>query len=278
MKNYCNKFVWVVLPVLLLSSCISNKKIMYMQTLEEDAAPTSSSGEKIPYNYDSYRMQFFDIVDINIKTTSEELNEVFGITGNPSSSAASSVSGGGGQAGGDAFFMNGYTIDEDGKIELPLLGELSFVGLTTKEAQALVEQEVTKYVNEGQYFVRVRLGGIRYSALGEFNSPGKRTILQNRVTIFEAIAAAEDLTVLAKRDEIVLLRQYPDGQQIHRINLNDKNLLSSEFFFINPNDVLYAEPLKVREIGNTTNFIQTLTLLTTTVTAIALILNLVNNQ
>jgi polysaccharide export outer membrane protein len=98
------------------------------------------------------------------------------------------------------------------------------------------------------------------------------------VTIFEAIAAAEDLTILAKRDEVTLLRQYPEGSKIHKINLNDKNLLASEFYFIKPNDVLYAEPLKVREIGNTTNFIQTLTLLTTTVTAIALILNLVNNQ
>ena len=248
-----------------------------MQNLQEDASPTSSSEEKVPFHFESYRMQYFDIVDVNIKTTSEELNEIFEITGAPASGGAAMVGGGGGQAGGDAFFMNGYTIDENGEIELPLMGEIKLVGLTTKEAKNLIEKELINYVNEGQYFVRVRLGGIRYSALGEFNSPGKRTILQNRVSIFEAIAAAEDLTVLAKRDQIVLLRQYPDGQQIHRINLNDKELLSSEFFFIQPNDVLYAEPLKVREIGNATNFIQTLTLLTTTVTAIALILNLVNN-
>ncbi|WP_306422321.1 polysaccharide biosynthesis/export family protein [Algoriphagus sp. AGSA1] len=276
MKKYYTNRAYFILLILISTSCISNKQMMYMQDLQEDASPTSSSGEKLPYNFESYRMQYFDIVDVNIKTTSEELNKIFEITGNAAAGGAAMIGGGGGQAGGDAFFMNGYTIDENGEIELPLMGDIKLVGLTTKEAKNLIERELINYVNEGQYFVRVRLGGIRYSALGEFNSPGKRTILQNRVTIFEAIAAAQDLTVLAKRDKVVLLRQYPDGQQIHRINLNDKELLSSEFFFIQPNDVLYAEPLKVREIGNTTNFIQTLTLLTTTVTAIALILNLVN--
>jgi len=183
---------------------------------------------------------------------------------------------GGGQAGGDVFFMNGYTIDEFGKVELPLIGELLLEGLSTIEAKKLIENEVKKYVNEDEYFVRIRLGGIRFSALGEFNNPGKITILQNRVTIFEAIAAASDLNILAKRNEMLIVRQYPEGSKIHKINLNDKNLLTSDFYFVRPNDILYAEPLKVREIGNTTNFIQTLTLLTTTITAIALILTLVN--
>lgn len=262
--------------VFLISSCVSNKKVIYMQELEAADKVAPYASERIPYNWESYLLQYFDIVDINIKTTSLELNTLLEvISGNTAGGAG--MGGGGGQAGGDAFFMNGYTIDENGLVELPLIGELKLFGLTTKEAQVLLETELAKYINEDQFFVRVRLGGIRYSALGEFNSPGKRTILQNRVTIFEAIAAAEDLTILAKRDEVVLLRQYPDGSQIHRINLNDRDLLASEFYFIKPNDVIYAEPLKVREIGNATNFIQTLTLLTTTVTAIALILNLVNN-
>ena len=249
-----------------------------MQELEEEDKVAVYNSERIPYEWDSYLLQYFDIVDINIKTTSEELNKLLEVITGPNAGGGAMVGGGGGQAGGDAFFMNGYTIDEVGMVEIPLIGELKLFGLTTKEAQSLIEAELAKYINEDQFFVRVRLGGIRYSALGEFNSPGKRTILQNRVTIFEAIAAAEDLTILAKRDEVVLLRQYPDGSQIHRINLNDRDLLASEFYFIKPNDVIYAEPLKVREIGNATNFIQTLTLLTTTVTAIALILNLVNNN
>lgn len=275
MKFNIKSIVILLGVVIFVSSCVSNKKVIYMQELEKGGKVASYSSKKIPYSWDSYLLQYFDIVDINIKTTSEELNTLLEVISGPAAGGA--MMGGGGQTGGDAFFMTGYTIDEDGFVEIPLIGELKIFGLTTKEAQSLIEAELIKYLNEDQFFVRVRLGGIRYSALGEFNSPGKLTVLQNRVTIFEAIAAARDLTILAKRDEIVLLRQYPDGSQIHRINLNDRNLLASEFYFIKPNDVLYAEPLKVREIGTATNFIQTLTLLTTTVTAIALILNIVNN-
>lgn len=258
-----------------LSSCISNKKLYYLQDQGNETSPGYATSERVPYEYKEYILQKFDIVEINIKTSVPEINPLFEIASN--SGGAMGMMGGG-QAGGDVFFMNGYTIDEQGEVELPLIGKVKLFGLTNEQAKEVIERELVKYVNEENLFVRVRLGGIRFSVLGEFNSPGKITILQNRVTIFEAIAAANDLTILAKRDEIILLRQYPDGSQIHRINVNDKNLLASDFYFIKPNDVLYAEPLKIREVGNSTNFVQFLTLITTTITSVALILTLLNSN
>jgi len=157
-----------------------------------------------------------------------------------------------------------------------LIGEVKLEGLTIEEAKILVEEEVRKYVKEGEYFVRVRLGGVRFSALGEFNNSGKFTILQNRVTIFEAIAFAGDLSRLANRNEVLLIRQYPDGSQIHKINLLDRSLLTSEYYWLN--DLIYAEPMKVREIGAGSTLVETLTLLSTSITAIALILTLVQNN
>ncbi|WP_287059581.1 polysaccharide biosynthesis/export family protein [Algoriphagus sp.] len=271
-----NQLFFSLLLLFLLGSCISNKRIIYMQDLGKDSEAHMSSDERMGYKFEEYLLQSFDIVEINIKTTSPELNELLSVVNIDNNAGAAMMGGGGGQ-GGDVFFMNGYTLDENGKVELPLIGEVELVGKTTAEAKSIIEDKVRKYVNEDEFFVRVRLGGIRFSALGEFNSSGKMTILQNRVTIFEAIAAAGDLTILAKRNNLVLLRQYPDGSQIHRINLNDKNLLSSEFYFIRPNDVLYAEPLKVREVGTATNFIQTLTLVTSMITAFALITTFVRN-
>ncbi|MBN7817575.1 polysaccharide biosynthesis/export family protein [Algoriphagus pacificus] len=256
--------------IAILSSCVSNKKIVYLQELE-DSNPNVYSSDRYGYNEEKYRLQNFDIVEINIKTSSEELNDIFSIVTGDQNNMNMNM----GQSGGDLFFMNGYTLDEEGKVEIPLLGEVNLVGLTTEEAKSLIEEKVQKFVPDDDFFVRVRLGGIRFSALGEFNAPGKQTILQNRVTIFEALAAAGDLTTIAKRDEIILLRQYPDGSQIHKINLNDRELLGSEFYFLKPNDVIYAEPLKVRELGAGTNFIQTLALITSTVSTIALILTIV---
>jgi polysaccharide export outer membrane protein len=263
------KIVYFIFLISVFSSCVSNKKVIYLQELEGDTESVYSS-KRYGYNEEKYRLQNFDIVEINIKTSSQELNAVFSIITGESNNVNMNM----GQSGGDLFFMNGYTLDEEGKVDIPLLGEVTLVGLTAEEAKSLIEQKVQPFVVDSDFFVRVRLGGIRFSALGEFNSPGKQTILQNRVTIFEALAVAGDLTTLAKRDEIILLRQYPDGSQIHKINLNDRELLSSEYFFIKPNDVIYAEPLKARELGAGTSLIQNVVLITSTLTSLALIFTL----
>ncbi|GAB2481068.1 polysaccharide biosynthesis/export family protein [Algoriphagus taiwanensis] len=272
--NYSKKLIPLSLLFLTLFSCVSNKKLIYMQELEEGTGPLIETSKKYPYDTEEYLLQVNDIVEINIKTTDPNLNQVFSATLDPQNQAMM----GGGQASGDAFFMNGYTLDDSGLVELPLIGKLKLLGTTTEEAKLLVENEVKKFINEGEYFVRVRLGGIRFSALGEFNRSGKYTILQNRVTIFEAIAFAGDLNRVAKRDEIILVRQYPDGSQIHKINLLDRELLGSEYYFLRPNDMIYAEPMKVNEIGSGNTLTETLTLLISSITAVALVLAIIQNN
>jgi polysaccharide export outer membrane protein len=247
-----------------------------MQEIEGSQGPLVSSSEKYPYRSEDYLLQINDIVEVNIKTTNIEMNNLFSsVTNDP---ANAGMMAGGGQGAGDVFFMNGYTLNDLGEIEIPLIGKLKLVGLNTDQAKILIENEVKKYVNEDEFFVRVRLGGIRFSALGEFNQSGKFTILQNRVTIYEAIAFAGDLNRVAKRGEVLLIRQYPDGSQIHKINLLDRSLLNSEFYWLKPNDLIYAEPMKVRAIGAGSTLLETLTLLTTSITAIALVLTLVQNN
>lgn len=276
MKDFFKRLLIFFLICGGLFSCVSNEKLIYMQNLENSSGPLVESSEKYPYLTEDYLLQINDIVEINIKTTDPDLNLIFSAVSNDPSNMAAQQ-GGGVQGSGDAFFMNGYTIDDRGIVEIPLIGELKITSLTTKEVKDLVEKEVLKYVNPGEYFLRVRLGGIRFSALGEFNRSGKYTILQNRVTIFEAIAFAGDLNRVAKRDEVLLVRQYPDGSQIHKINLLDRKLLGSEFYFLKPNDMIYAEPMKVNEIGTGITLIETITLITSTITALALILTVIKN-
>jgi polysaccharide biosynthesis/export protein len=266
-----NRNIYFIFYLFLLFSCVSNKKVIYLQDLGA-TDPLVSTSENFSYNSMIYKLQPNDIVDIQMTTTDENINRILQISGAENANAGMM----GGQNGGDIFFINGYSLDEAGNVELPLIGEINLLGKDLNEAKIQIENKLKFYIKEGSYFVRVRLGGIRFSALGEFNNPGKQAILQNRATIFEAIATAGDLNILAKREEIVLIRQYPEGSKIHRLNLNDKNILNSEFYFIKPNDVLYAEPLKVRELGTGSNILQTLTFLTTTLSTIALIITLTN--
>ncbi len=257
----------------LAASCISNERIIYMQDTDEQI-PLYTESELVPNISEDYYLQYNDVVDINVKTTSEELNEIFGIATGDQSARMNMAQGA--QNGGDIFFINGYTLDENGEVELPLLGEIKLLGLTTKEAQSLIESKLKAYVNEEDFFVRVRLGGVRFSALGEFHRNGNFTILQNRISIFQAIAHAGDMTTTAKRNEVVLIRQYPEGTKSFRVNLNDKRIVESEFYFIRPNDMLYAEPMKIRELGTGVNFVQTFQLAVTTLSAVLLVLNAIN--
>ena len=250
-------------------SCVSNEKIIYLQNLE--GKESIAEGELITYEIPEYRLQYNDIIDINIQTVDDLLKNGFNASNVPFNNQMGNIAG---QGGGDIYYMTGYSVDKNGNIRLPIVGEVSVRDKTLDEAREEIERRIKEFVVTDVY-VKVKLGGIRYSALGEFRRPGKFVILQDRMTILEAVANAGDLTNIAKRDEILLIRQYPEGTKLHRINLNDRQLVASPFYFIQPNDQLYAEPMKVREVGAGENAAQSLTLLISTITAAALILNLI---
>jgi len=228
----------------------------------------AEAGELIPYDIEEYLLQYSDIVDVTMKTTSVELNEI--LKEGYSETQVRNLTG---FNSGDIFFLTGYTLDDEGYVDLPLVGEVKMVGMSVKEAKFAIEKKMEKFINKDNFYIRVRLGGMRYAALGEFNRPGKYTILQNRVTIFEAIANAGDMTTLAKRREILLIRQYPEGSITYTIDLLSDNIKKSEFFFIRPNDLLYAKPMKKKHWGTGITFAQTLSLLLATVTVLLLYVN-----
>ncbi|MCC5936798.1 MAG: polysaccharide biosynthesis/export family protein [Lunatimonas sp.] len=266
------KLFVVALTLALGASCVSNKRIIYLQNLEGNEP--IADGELITYELPEYRLQFNDILDINVKTAEDMIKEGFGFKDQTGGGGNRAMIGQIAQTGGDIYYMTGFTVDRNGSVRLPLLGEVSVMQMTLDEARLEIESRLREYV-KSELYVTVKLGGIRFSSLGEFRRPGKHVVLQDRMTIFEAIAQSGDLTNVAKRDELLIIRQYPDGTRLHRVNLNDRHIVHSPFYFIQPNDQLYAEPMKVREVGAGENASQTLALLVSSISAFALILNLV---
>lgn len=262
------RIVFLIICLTGVFSCVSNKKLVYLQNLEDQ--PLIFEDSLIFYALDEYRLQYNDIIDVKIQTNAEEMNELFNIKTQQNFQGGQQLLG-----GGDIYYMSGYTVDRDGHIDLPLIGRVKVSNKTLTETKLAVIEELSKYVVSDEFFVRVQLGGIRYSALGEMRKPGKYVVLQDRMTIFEAIANAGDLNITAKRDDILLIRQYPEGTKLHRVNLLDRNIVHSPFYFIQPNDQIYAEPMKIREVGAGENLAQSLQLFVTSITAAALILNLV---
>ncbi|MBA4299557.1 polysaccharide export outer membrane protein [Algoriphagus alkaliphilus] len=260
---------------LLASSCISNKRITYLQNLSDSTA--IALNEFIPFaevDY-TYILQPFDIVQIDFASADPELVAGFTFLNSQQGPGARIGIGGGGGGGSDPLYMSGYSLDKDGMVEIPKLGKIKISGLSEEQAKVAVQQEINKFFKE-EVFVRLRMAGIRYTTLGEFNSVGVQIIYKNRATLFDALATAGETSLLGKKNKMFLIRQYDGGTKIHQINLNDRALLGSPWFFIQPNDILYLEPMKIRQIGTADNLTASLALFAGLFASTLLIFNLVS--
>ncbi len=259
-----NKVFYLGFFLLLASSCISNKRLTYLQNLPE--SPNYALEEFIPFaEYENrYVLQPFDVIDIDFSSGNEDLTKAFEFQG------SRQMRGGGMMGGGDMFYFTGYALDVDGNVLLPKLGKIYLSGLTEDQARDKVQAAISEYFKE-DVFVKLRLGGIRFTAMGEFNSSGTLTILKYRATIFDAVAMAGESNILAKKNKLFLVRQYDGGSKIHQINLNDRALLASPFFFIQNNDILYLEPMNIRQFGNAENFTASLGLVISVASSLLLI-------
>jgi polysaccharide export outer membrane protein len=250
--------------LLATTSCVPTKKMIYLQQKE------GQTTETFKYDRQEYMLQINDILDVQIRSMNPEINVLFSTGSSMNQNIQAGV-----QSGGDLYYMTGYSVDEDGTIELPFVGKINVQGKTLDEAKSNINTEVSKMFKS--FHLQVKLGGIRYSALGEFGSPGKKVILQNQATIFEAIAASGDLTQVANRNAVRFIRQYPDGTRIHTVNLLDQSIISSPYYFIQPNDVLYVEPLPQKSWGVGVTGAQTLsTIVSTLSTSLALTLSIIS--
>lgn len=256
---------FVLLFVLCCTSCVPVERMIYLQ---QDG---DKSVEVFEYDKQEYQLQMNDILDVKISSLNPEVNALF----NASTMGTMQVAQATAQTGGDLFYITGYSIDQDGNIDIPFVGKVDVLGLTLNEAHKAVDAKVSELFTN--YHLQVKLGGVRFSALGEFNRPGKHVVMQNQVTIFEAIALGGDLNLVANREEIRLIRQHPNGTKIHSINLLDESVVGSPYYFIQPNDVLYAEPLPQRSWGIGITGAQTLnTIVSTLSTSAALILSIIS--
>ncbi|GAA4815266.1 polysaccharide biosynthesis/export family protein [Litoribaculum gwangyangense] len=230
----------------MFSSCITNKDLVYLQDKGD------KSSEKLILNQlpKPYRVQVNDILSITVKALDEELVGMFNPVGD---------FGGANQSQGGLYF-NGFTVDLHGNIEFPILGKINVLGYTIEEIKEKVEQELLKqyFKESAEIFVTVKLPGVQYSTVGEIGA-GVHTVLKDRVNIIEAIANAGDIPVTGDRKDILIIRQYPNGQKIHHIDLTDINAMQSPYYFIQPNDIILVKPLKRKAIGAGQTGIQNLT-------------------
>lgn len=229
----------------LFSSCITNKDLVYLQ----DKGNVSDETLQLKESSKPYRVQISDILSINVKALDPELVSIF----NPVETTSGSS-----QIGG--LYFSGFTVDLHGNIEFPILGKINVLGFTIDEIKEKVKSELLKqyFKEDAELYITVKLAGLKYTTIGEISS-GVHTLFQDRVNIIEAIANAGDIPTTGDRKDILIIRQYPEGQKIHHIDLTDIKAMQSPFYFIQPNDILLVKPLKRKSIGAGQTAIQNIT-------------------
>jgi len=197
-----------------------------------------------------YRVQINDILNIRIKVLDQQNVTIFNPVGEGDLNAS----------GAERAYFDGFTVDIHGNIRIPTLGKINVLGFTTEEIQKEIESKLLEdqFKETANIFVTVKLSGLRFTASGEVSNPGTVTLFQDRVNIFEAIANVGEIPVTGNKKEVQIIRQYPQGQKIHSIDLTDINVMKSPFYYIQPNDIIYVKPLKQKSIGTGKTAVETL--------------------
>ncbi|MEO1032617.1 MAG: polysaccharide biosynthesis/export family protein [Bacteroidota bacterium] len=233
------KLLIIVLGCVFISSCIPHKDTVYLQNKENalnDTIPNNLSEIQKPY-----RVQIDDILNIRIKVLDQDNVQIFNPIGEGNLNASSA----------ERAYFDGFTVDIHGNIRIPTLGRFNVLGYTASEIERIIEDKLLEeqFKETANIFVTVKLAGLRYTANGEIANPGTITLFKERVNIFEAIANAGEIPVTGNRKDVLIIRQYPQGQKIHHLDLTDISVMKSPYYYIQPNDIIYVKPLKQKSIG-----------------------------
>ncbi|RCW91520.1 polysaccharide biosynthesis/export family protein [Winogradskyella arenosi] len=233
------KLLIILLSCIIVSSCIPHKDTVYLQIKE--GATNDSIVNNLTEIQKPYRIQVNDILNIRVKALDQETVSILNPSGDENLNASSA----------ERAYFDGFTVDVHGNIRIPTLGYINVLGFTTEEIEKRIEAKLLEeqFKETANIFVTVKLAGLRYTANGEVGSPGSQVLFTERVNIFEAIANVGEIPVTGNKKDVLIIRQYPQGQQIHHLDLTDINVMQSPYYYIQPNDIIYVKPLKQKALG-----------------------------
>ena len=229
--RYRKYFFFLLIMGIMMASCVPQKKIKYLQdSSDEDTTVTFVNERSL-----SYKIQPGDNLYIKINSLEEKSTTYYNEVSGSNSSTST----------GSNLYLNSYLVNDTGYFHFPSLGYLYVKDMTADEIQDDIEIKLADYLVNP--VVIVRLASFRITLLGEFNNPGKYDIFQSNINIFEAVSLGGDLTDFAIRNKIAIIRQTSNGSEIIRVNMNDKRILESDYYFLLPNDIVYAEPVRAKQ-------------------------------
>lgn len=254
---YKNIYLFALLA--LLCSCgVKYKTVPYFTDLP--AGDVISDIE----NQGVLKIQKNDILAITVSSLDEKSDAYFNL-GNMGAAQA-------GAAGAASSGPAGYIVDQKGQVQLPYLGSVRVEGLSTSEARKLIETKL----EDGKFLIKpilnLRLANFKISVLGDVVRPGVYPVQSERITIMEAIAMAGDLTITAKRNDVLLIREIDGKRQQIRLDLQKTDLFNSPYYYLQNNDVLYITPSSAKYASVDTSY-RNISLVLSTLSVVALVIS-----
>ena len=206
------------------SSCSTSKNSYYFKTVPKDTT-INFSGNPVT----EFRIKKNDMLAIGISSLNRDEDATYN-----AASAAGATSTGTTASG------SGYLVDINGNIQLHRLGVLHVEGMTRRELKEKIQKDIQPYLKDA--IVTVRYLNHNVTVLGEVARPQLLQMPEERLSLLEVLASSGDLTLSGRRDNILIIRQTAIGKQLKRVNLENHSIFNSEWYYLQPEDVVYVEP------------------------------------
>ena len=223
-----------ILGALLLASCATNKRAAYIQQVQTDI-PTA-----IEQDY-QIRIKPLDRLTVTINSKDPELAAPFN-----AASSYNSLNGLSSYSSSSNGNLQILTVDKEGKIQLPIIGEIDCDGLTRNELAKKIGNTIRENGMVHDPIVIIQFADVKFSVLGEVARPGQFSITKDRISLFDALAMAGDLTIYGQRENVALIREENGMRTVHYFDLKNPDILTSPYFYLQQDDVVYVTPNKYK--------------------------------
>ena len=231
-----NRFLTFLLGIVLFTSCNTSKEILYFQDIVVNQPEVIESARDIT-------VQPKDQISITVSSKDPQLAALFNLTRVQYRAGTTDL-----RSGNNNGEISGYTLDEKGNIDFPVIGSLHIAGMTKSQIATLIKKRLVEEDLVKDPVVTVEFMNLYFSVLGEVKTPGKYSITKDQISLLEG-----DLTIYGKRDAIFVIREENGERVTHWVDIRSKDIFTSPVYYLKQNDVVYVQPNKVRAGQSTIN-------------------------
>ncbi len=225
-KISCTGIKFLLITGVLFSSCVSQSKVKLLQDRVKNPGTEFANSKSTTYRLQPGDHLYIEVYSVDPKT-SKFFQTDFPDLMNPT-----------------YLYLKSYSVDEFGYINFSFVDKMYVKGLTVAEVKEQIQKTLNEYFKESNAVVK--LVNFEVSVIGEVNNPGSFTVYRDQLNLFQAVGLAGGFKDFGNPKKVRLVRQTQNGSNLVVLDLSDNKILESPYFYVQPNDIIYVEPLNAK--------------------------------